>query len=74
MPSKQDEHLCEHQANGVNMQGTLRILLLLHATQNDSNSILNIMKVRLQMGSYSTPTCLRNQVAQLTAPSYMMCI
>ncbi|XP_045597238.2 leucine-rich PPR motif-containing protein, mitochondrial isoform X3 [Procambarus clarkii] len=39
-----DDYFLEHDANGLNMQGTLRILLLLNATQNDSKSVLSLLK------------------------------
>lgn len=40
-----DDYLVKHDANCLSMQGTLRILLLLHATQNDTESVLRLIKV-----------------------------
>lgn len=45
----QDEHILVHQTESVNMQGTLRILLLLHAARNDAVSVLQLIEVRSEV-------------------------
>lgn len=50
-----DDYYLKHEANGLNIQGTLRILLLLHATQNDSESVLRLIKTAKAVGV--KPSC-----------------
>nr|XP_045597235.1 leucine-rich PPR motif-containing protein, mitochondrial-like isoform X1 [Procambarus clarkii] len=39
-----DGHMTELQSKGLNVRGTLRRLLLHHASKNDTESVLNLMK------------------------------
>ncbi|KAG7174050.1 Leucine-rich PPR motif-containing protein-like 2 [Homarus americanus] len=61
-----DDHLIEHEANGLSMQGTLRILLLLHATQDDTESVLNLLnKAKINHVKPSVETMARILVAYI---------
>ncbi|KAK8721008.1 hypothetical protein OTU49_012973, partial [Cherax quadricarinatus] len=58
-----DDFLVDYAADGVNMQGTLHILLLLHATRNDTKNVLNLLKTangRSVKASFGTMSSILN--------------